>query len=76
MADEADLAFDAEQRHLRYALAAHSHSHKDLPHPTGSCHFCGNTEGLENRLFCDRDCAEDWEYERTLRRKVGAAPLH
>ena len=72
MADEADLAFDAEQRHLRHALAAQTQRSRVLQ-PTGCCHFCGNTEDLADRLFCDRDCADDWEYESSLRRKVGMA---
>lgn len=74
MADEADLAFDAEQRHLTQALAAQTQRSRVLQQPTGSCHYCGNTEGIAHRLFCDRDCADDWEYERALRRKVGVAP--
>ena len=27
--------------------------------------------GLADRLFCDTDCAEDWEYEDSLRRRLG-----
>ena len=76
--DEADLAFDSEQRYLTQALAAQARS-RVLQQPTGCCQYCGNTEGLADRLFCDRDCADDWEYERALRRKLGVAepaPLH
>ncbi|GAC1529370.1 MAG: hypothetical protein NVS2B4_07670 [Ramlibacter sp.] len=76
--DEADLAFDSEQRYLSQALAAQARS-RVLQQPTGCCQHCGNTEGLDDRLFCDRDCADDWEYERALRRKLGVAapaPLH
>ena len=28
-------------------------------------------DGIEARLFCDPDCAGDWEYEDSLRRKLG-----
>jgi hypothetical protein len=70
MADEADLAFDSEQRHLRHALAARQ-GRSSVLQPVGSCHNCGNTEGIAQRLFCDGDCAEDWEYEDTLRRRLG-----
>lgn len=72
MADEADLAFDSEQRHLKTALAAQRTRSAAL-RPVGSCHFCGNREGIEGRLFCDGDCAADWEYEDGLRRKLGLA---
>jgi len=77
MADEADLAFDSEQRHLTHALATQRRRHVVL-RPIGSCHHCG-TEGIEERLFCDGDCAADWEYQDSLRRKLGlsnsGAPL-
>lgn len=70
MADEADIAFDSEQRHLTHALAA-QRSRSAVLRPAGSCHFCGNAEGIEQRLFCDSDCASDWEYEDSLRRRLG-----
>jgi hypothetical protein len=67
--DEADLAFDSEQRHLTLALAAQRQRGKVLQ-PIGSCHHCGNDD-IAGRLFCDTDCAADWEYEDGLRRKLG-----
>jgi hypothetical protein len=70
MADEADLAFDSEQRHLKQALAA-QRSHTAALRPVGSCHNCGNEDGIFDRLFCDTDCAADWEYQDGLRRKLG-----
>lgn len=70
MADEADLAFDSEQRHLTHALAA-QRSRSAVLRPVGCCHNCGNDEGMEARLFCDSDCAADWEYEDSLRRRLG-----
>ena len=68
--DEADLAFDSEQRHLSMALAA-QRSKRGVLQAMGSCHFCGNDDGIESRLFCDADCAADWEYEDSLRRRLG-----
>ena len=73
MADEADLAFDSEQRHLSLALAAQRQRHGVLK-PTGCCHNCGNDQGLAQRLFCDSDCAADWDYEDSLRRRLGLSP--
>lgn len=70
MADEADLAFETEQSHLKLALAA-QRGRTTVLRPIGSCHNCGNTEDLADRLFCDSDCAEDWEYEDALRRRLG-----
>jgi hypothetical protein len=73
MADEADLAFDSEQRHLSMALAAQRKRTSAL-RPIGECHHCGNDEGVADRLFCDAECASDWEYEDSLRRKLGLMP--
>lgn len=68
--DEADLAFDSEQRYLSQALAAQRMRSGGLK-SIGSCHNCGNDQGIEARLFCDNDCAADWEYEDSLRRRLG-----
>jgi hypothetical protein len=70
MADEADIAFDSEQRHLTNALAA-QRTRSVVLRPIGCCHNCGNSDGISDRLFCDADCAEDWEYEDGLRRRLG-----
>lgn len=75
MADEADLAFDSEQRHLSLALAA-QRSRPGALRPVGHCHNCGSDEGIGQRLFCDGDCAADWEYEDALRRKLGLPAPH
>jgi hypothetical protein len=70
MADEADLAFESEQRHLAQALAAQRRAGGRLQ-PIGCCHYCASSEAIEDRLFCDVDCAADWEYENSVRRKLG-----
>jgi hypothetical protein len=70
MADEADLAFDSEQRHLTLALAAQRSRPAELL-PVGSCHHCGEADHIGQRLFCDKDCARDWEYQAGLRRRLG-----
>lgn len=68
--DEADLAFESEQRHFAQALAAQRRRGARLQ-PVGSCHYCGEQEAIEDRLFCNTDCAADWEYENSLRTKLG-----
>jgi predicted nucleic acid binding AN1-type Zn finger protein len=77
MADEADLAFDSQQQHLAHSLAVQSKRGGALA-AVGSCHFCGEDVGPEGRLFCDADCAVDWEYQNALRRRLGlsAEVLH
>lgn len=70
MADEADLAFESEQQHLAQALAAQRRGGGRLQ-PIGCCHYCASADAIEGRLFCDPDCAADWEYENSLRRKLG-----
>lgn len=72
MADEADLAFDSEQRHLSMALAASKRP--GALKPVGACHNCGNEQDIGVRLFCDADCASDWEYESQLRSRLGLQP--
>lgn len=73
MADEADIAFDSEQRYLTQALAA-QRSRSGALRPMGSCHYCGETDLTAERLFCDTDCAADWEYEASLKRRLGLQP--
>lgn len=70
MADEADLAFDSEQRHLTHALAAQRQRSRVLQ-PIGCCHYCAADITVQQRLFCDGDCAADWEYQDAVRRKLG-----
>lgn len=70
MADEADIAFDFQERHLSHALATQRKTQAQLA-PTGHCHFCGHNENMGQKLFCDSDCQGDWEEETALRRKQG-----
>ena len=71
--DEADLAFESEQRHFAQALAAQRQRAGRLQ-PIGRCHYCAEQESIQNRLFCTTDCAADWEYENSLRSKLGLPP--
>jgi hypothetical protein len=73
MADIADIAFESEQNHLTLSMAA-QRSRGGVLRPMGSCYNCGNTEDIGVRLFCDTDCAADWEYADSLRRRLGLVP--
>lgn len=35
--------------------------------PTGECHYCFEEVGTK-QLFCDSDCAKDYDREQALRR--------
>lgn len=75
MADEVDLAFEAQERHLSMAIAAQRRAGTRQLKPIGSCHWCGNDQDLGVRLFCDAECSGDWEREDSLRRKQGLPSL-
>jgi hypothetical protein len=73
MADEVDMANDSVERALEQALR----QIRSAPAmaPKGFCYFCDEPlEPIEDngrlvpRLFCDRDCADDWEREQRARR--------
>ncbi len=68
MADEADKANDHMERELAIRIKA-ARSVKAVE-TTGHCFFCGEDVGAGVR-FCSKDCADDYERERTIRDKHG-----
>lgn len=74
MADEVDVANDSVERALQQAIAR-VRTTPVLP-PKGSCYFCEEPlepfvqdgKPVHRKLFCDRDCAEDWEREQKAKR--------
>lgn len=65
--DDLDRAFEHEDMVRRIGLAA-ARSHRSGLQACGECHACG--EELEpGRLFCDADCAQDYERQRRLRQQ-------
>lgn len=71
MADEADLANDQAERFLSQALANHRSNTPRLA-PRGRCYYCeaefDETDPAGNKkLFCDSDCAKDYEHEQRLK---------
>lgn len=75
MADDVDMAHELEQLALRQALS-HRKPHVALK-PRGSCYNCDEplpprtVEGNERqeRIFCDKLCADDWEQRETSRKR-------
>lgn len=62
--DVADQSAAIEEFYLQVALAKPRVS--TGPRPKGACHFCEepfepSVPDQDKRLFCDRDCADDWE---------------
>lgn len=69
MADEADLAHEVEQQAITSAINALQKQKPQL-HPIGVCHYCDAVVG-EKQLFCDHDCADDWEKIQQQQRRLG-----
>lgn len=61
MADDLDRAVEYQQRMIDAALT-HRAPAPELPR-TGACHYCEEPVS-EIQLFCDSDCAQDWEREQ------------
>ncbi len=60
MADEIDIANDRAQQDLDEALAR-ACRHEPALAPTGWCYNCAEPMA-DDRLFCDRDCRDDYEH--------------
>lgn len=66
MSDDADLAEERIESVIDDGLAQirHRMSYRELE-PCGACHWC-NDALLGGRLFCSRECSDDYElYKRT-----------
>ena len=68
MADDADRAAPNIENMIADGIAECRRAPSLIP--VGFCHYCG--EGvLPGRLFCDADCARDFEYEQARRKANG-----
>lgn len=73
MADEADYANEQAERWLKQSLENRNTSKRLAP--KGACYFCEAEFDKETdaeyarRLFCDKDCADDFEYEERLKNR-------
>jgi len=73
MADEVDAANETAEKWLKNKLAEQAAVAKAnrLP-PKGFCYFCdAKLEGKDSniRLFCDKDCADDYSEEQRLKNR-------
>lgn len=71
MADEVDLANERLMTEEARAIqAVTSQASKRQINPKGSCHYCGELfEQDSPKLFCDSDCATDYEAEKLARQR-------
>jgi len=71
LADEADLANDQADRWLGRALANAAARGPRLA-PKGECHYCAHPFDAgplaAQKLFCDSDCAADYDREQRLKK--------
>lgn len=70
MADEIDQANEQAERWLNEALANRTVGPKLLPR--GSCHYCETVfekeeKDSDKKLFCDKDCADDYAKEARIK---------
>jgi hypothetical protein len=72
MMDEADRAEEAIENRIDDGIA-HARHMIELRSikPCGSCHYCNSRLNSFNDLFCDKDCASDWDWEQRQKRIHG-----
>lgn len=64
-----DMASEREDRDRELAIDFHRKSNQSLL-PVGSCYFCESIIS-DGRLFCDKDCCNDWEREKKAKERAG-----
>lgn len=69
MSDEADFAGDRIDQERERAISAARQQKPAIA--TGLCFYCDEPVGPSVR-FCDKNCADDFEYERRIRARQGA----
>lgn len=69
--DEADLSDKKIQDVINDGInEVRRNSAKQSLSPCGSCFWCQEKVG-SGKLFCDFDCAKDWEHDRERRKTNG-----
>jgi len=73
MTDIYDQASDREEQDRNLAIEHHRKANKSLL-PVGSCYFCDSAIN-ESRIFCDKECADDWEMEQSAKKRNGGKAI-
>lgn len=68
MADDADRAEERIENTIADAIAAVRR--KPILLAVGHCHYCGEMTH-PGHLFCNKECATDWDYEQARRKANG-----
>jgi hypothetical protein len=63
MPDFIENTFDTEETLLKLRTDAIRNQPRELL-PVGCCHWCSEPLHNSQQLFCDPDCAMDWERDR------------
>lgn len=66
--DDADRADKRIEQMIEDGMARAKKMDVRLP-VTGKCHWC--SEDVKGRIFCSKDCADDWERDHEARRRNG-----
>lgn len=66
--DDADRAEERIENTIADALAEVRRKPSLLA--VGFCHYCGEAVA-PSHLFCDKDCASDWDYEQARKKANG-----
>ncbi len=67
--DVIDIASEQEAVMLAAQIQQASKSYNKLV-PKGTCHYC-DEDVPSDRLFCNRDCSQDYDKEQMLRKRLG-----
>ncbi|AUR89481.1 hypothetical protein NVP1123O_52 [Vibrio phage 1.123.O._10N.286.48.F3] len=72
MGDQLDRAQQDMDFHLGVAIknAKSAFANRELQ-VNGRCHYCDEYVEHPSALFCDSDCAQDWEKEQQARKRNG-----
>lgn len=62
MADVIDKTSDDNELVLKSQIKTILNNKTEKLRPIGKCHYCGEHSENRGSIFCDADCAADYEY--------------
>lgn len=68
MADDADLATPFIENTVAAGIERAKHYRRLVA--CGRCHYC-SSDVAPSQVFCNRGCADDWQYEQDRRKAQG-----